>query len=215
MAKLGSQNAAPQVVDLMLNTTDPIVRIEAAGALKHLFSPKIFTALQVALKDGDPEICRGGIDGLFLLGTNDAMSELVRRLESSPPEVSQYIVQRIGDMTGRDLTGDEPVDEIQSWWERAKSQFAPAICYRLGKPIRVADVIRLLEKTPSRRVAIMGELQIVIGQTFGYSKDVPIDTQAWEHLYQRLKQWWNQEQHRFEPGGLYKFAIRQRLDELS
>jgi HEAT repeat protein len=215
MAKLGSQETAPRVVDLILTSNDPITRVEASGALKYLFSPKIFAALQLALKDDDLEICRNGIDGLFLLGTKDAASELLRRAKTSTSEICQYIVQRICDITGRDFTEDEPINAVLAWWEREKTKFDSDTCYRLGRPIRVADVIQLLQKTRDRRMAIMGELQIVLGQSFGYSKDVPLDDHEWEKLYARMKQWWEREKDRFEAGGLYKFGIKQRLKDLS
>jgi hypothetical protein len=125
--------------------------------------------------------------------------------------VVNNVLVRLHDLTGTWFKDDVQTDELQEWWKQQQINYESGLCYRLGKPLHLPDVIALLEE-PNQRKPVIQELKIITGVDF--SLNPSFDSQGQEELVQRALQWWQQEGHRFEDGCLYKYGYKQDIKNI-
>jgi hypothetical protein len=212
LAKLGNHTMASIVISLLhynssdVYSDDEMIRTQAARALQYIVGSGIFRALQDALHDAYDEVRLNAIDAIFYLGIRDAISELILCVNDESTRVSEHVLTRLGDLTGKRFEDAVQLEDLQMWWSQHEKEYDSGICYRLGKPLWLPDVIALLKKKLQKSQVIQ-ELQIITGLDFGYSPHVAVKSQT--AVLKRAQAWWEQEGGHFEAGSLYKYGYKQ------
>ncbi len=224
LAKLGNYELAHLAIPLSqyhaitCSSEEIDTRIMATRSLQYVVIPGMFAALQAALHDEDNEVRWEAVDGMFYLGVKEAISELIQCVEDESVDVVNNVLSRLYRLTGiwfDDGFRLEPVrvEELQLWWEQHQTDYESGVCYHLGKPLYLPDVIAMLKESDSQVVAIR-ELKIITGVDFGFNTyiDEPdIDEPDWEEISKMAEEWWELEGHQFEAGCLYKYGYKQDM----
>lgn len=206
LAKLGNHEHAARLIGLFKTEEDPIVQVHAAEGLSYVVAPGLFDALVRGLGNDVSEIRRSVIRALFYLGAKEAIPVLLEVAGDEDPDVANDALVRFADITGAAFFDPTQLADARAWWESRAGEFHSGICYRLGKPIRVSDVIALLGG--HRRRAALAELKVIAGEDFSapwYAREGEVDERA------RAESWWRAHGHRFEAGQLHKFGYRHDL----
>ena len=217
LAKLGNYEMAHIVIPLTRYQSEDvysdaeIIRTNATKALQYVVLPGMFPALQAALHDDYNEVRLQAVDAVFYLGIKEAIGELIACVQDESSVVVNNVLVRLHDLTGTWFKDDVQTDELQEWWKQQQTNYEGGVCYRLGKPLHLPDVIALLEE-PNQRKPIIQELKIIAGVDF--SLNVRFESQGQDELVQRALQWWQQEGHRFEDGCLYKYGYKQDIKNI-
>jgi HEAT repeat protein len=189
-----------------------MVRVKAARTLQYVVGPGVFAALVSALDDPDREIREMALRGGLYLGCKEFVPHLIDHINPDDVELG-----RLAYSTLRDLVGQWPASEfveevrpgeLQQWWAMEERRFSSGTVYRLGEPLDVLRLIRLLEDREAR-VWIRHELEIVTGVEFGES--IADSASDGDRLITQASTWWESEGHRFRRGSLYKFGHPQDL----
>ncbi len=208
LAKLGNQEMSPYIIELS-HANDTIIRLKAIKALKYIVTPGIFSTLQAAAKDNLVEICKDAMDTLFYLGTREAVDEFITLLENENTDISNTAFFRIYDITGKLFDEDAQVVDVKVWWKEHRDDYKTGVCYRLGKPLRLSNIISLMTEQPTWRNVLVEELRIITGHTFGLNPFIHLSYQDLNSVTEHAQNWWEHESHRFEPGALYKYGHKQ------
>jgi HEAT repeat protein len=217
LAKLGNHELASTVTALAkyrsedAYSDDEVIRTQATKALQYVVGAGVVPTLQGALKDDYDEVRLGGIDAIFYLGIKEGINELIQRAGDENSSVSNNAIVRLHDLTGQSLDRNSSVTQLEEWWRSNERAYSAGICYRLGKPIWLPDVIALLG-TPRLREQVIRELKIITGEDFGYNPYAPPDDQ--NDIFERAKAWWEVEGGSFEAGGLYKYGYKQDIHSI-
>lgn len=207
LAKLGNHEHAASLIGLFETEDDPPVQVHAAEGLSYVVAPGLFDALVHGLNSDVSEIRRSVTRGLSYLGTTEAIPVLLEVANDADPDVANDALVRFADISGAAFFDPDQVADARAWWESTAGEFHSGICYRLGKPVRVSDIIALLEG--HRRRAALAELKVITGVDFSapwYAPAGEVDERA------RAESWWTLHGHRFAAGKLYKFGHRQELE---
>jgi len=205
-AKLGNHEHAASLIALFKTEDDPTVQVHAAEGLSYLVAPGLFDALVHGLSNDVSEIRRSVLRALSYLGAREAIPVLLDAAGDEDPDVANDALVRFADVTGAAYFNPDQLADARAWWESSASEFQSGICYRLGKPIRVSDVIARVGGR--RRRAALAELKVITGMDFSapwYAPEAERDERG------RAEAWWRENGHRFEAGQLYKFGYRQEL----
>jgi HEAT repeat protein len=210
LAKLGRQEKSPAVIALA-GHRDQSLRTSAVKALKYLVGPGLFPALQKALRARNDEIRQDAIDAIFYLGSKESIEELGRRAGDANPDMATEKIARLRDLTGVELDFYAKPEKIRRALAELKKEFEPGVCYRLGRPIHLPDVIAQL-KSPFRRGKLVEELRVITGQDFARGRQVATGEQP--QLFEEAQKWWQREGRKFKPGRLYKYGWEQSLEDV-
>lgn len=210
LAKLGRQEKAPAVIALA-GSRDLITRVSAVKALKYLVGPGLFPALRKALRSRTNEIRLDAIEAVSYLGSKESIEELGRRVADANADFATEKIARLRDLTGEEFDYYARPEKIRRALAGLKKEFQPGVCYRLGRPIWLPDVMALL-KTPFRRRKVVEELRVITGQDFARGRQVTAAEQPW--LFEEAQEWWRREGDRFKPGRLYKYGWEQSLEDV-
>lgn len=219
LAKLGNHETAHVAVslaDYQEPDADPayddseIIRLAAVTALQHVVAPGMLATLQKSLQASSSEIRHSAVDALFYLGTKSCISQLAMPNEDDDLYILNHKHFRFRDLTGCPLDEDAPMD-VQVWWQDNQHLFEEQICYRQGKPLWIHTLIDLLDQGHNS-VMIFDELYIITGVNFPVSFKNVRDQ---DELIMHVKHWWKQNNHRFEPGSLYKYGYKQDISIIS
>jgi len=215
LAKLGNDEAATALIPLSqyrsddAYSDDEVIRTNAVAGVQHVVVPGTLACLQRALADPYVECRLNAVDALFYLGSKGAIGELAKAAWDPNGAFSTRVELRLRDLTGTDFSADSSVERRSAWWSARQGQYTDGICYRLGHPMDISEVIELLAD-PHQRSTILTELRIVTGVGFGSLLDEEADMS--QH---RAQEWWRGRSGSFTRGGLYKYGRRQSLDRLS
>lgn len=216
LAKLGNYEIAPVAIPLTRydgkdidDSNAPYIRHEAVRTLQYAVLPGVFHALQVALRDSDADVRLAAVDAAFYLGVREAISELISCLQDENPMVLNNVLASLHGLTGECFEEDATLEELQGWWRQHEGDYDHGVCYRLGKPLYIPDIIALLADRRVRR-SVSQELKVITGRDFGYNPDIP--TYSGKRLMARAQRWWKAEGHRFERGALYKYGQKQDME---
>jgi HEAT repeat protein len=207
LAKLGNQELAGEAISLA-ERGGGMARTGAVRLLKYLVGPGLFRALERNLRERDAEKRREAVEALFLLGLKESIAALVKRAGDRDQGVRALVVNRLRDLTGEEFEDDLTARRAAAWWKENHDSYKGGVTYRLGRPLRVADLVELLKGEPSWRDQIIDELLIITGEDFGvagkhYAKEE-------KEFYPPVRRWWaRQKPGRFEPGRLYKYGHEQ------
>jgi HEAT repeat protein len=217
LAKLGNYKIASVAIPLTRYHSEDvysdaeIIRTNAVKALQYVVVPGMLPALQAALHDDYNEVRMQAVDAVFYLGTKQAISELIACVQDKSSIVVNNVLVRLHDLTKTWFEDDAQVEQLQDWWKQHQNQYESGICYRLGKPLHLQDVIALLEDANQRK-SVIQELKIITGMDFTFNPSVV--TQGQDELIKRAQQWWEEEGHRFENGCLYKYGYKQDIENI-
>lgn len=211
LAKLGNHEKASIVISVVNSEKDPSAQPLAVEALQYLVAPGVFQALEASAKSSYAEIRLKAIDGLLYFGTREAVESLIPYVNHKDPETSRHAISRINDLTGEDFEEGVSIKSLKTWWLKQQAKFGAGVCYRLGKPIWLPNIISLLEE-PNTQARIANELRIITGSSFESNTLLPAANQP-ETLVV-AQEWWKSEGHRFEPGALYKYGHKQDLNNV-
>ena len=165
-AKLGDQSLSAYVIELD-QTDDLVTKTKAVKALKYLVAPGLFPVLQETLRGETIEICKDAMDALFYLGIKESVDELIEMTGSGDYDLANSAFFRIYDITGKLFDEDARTADARDWWKERQNDFESGICYRLGEPIWLANIVSLMEQEPGWRNVLLEELQIITGNNFG------------------------------------------------
>jgi HEAT repeat protein len=210
LAKLGRQEKAPAVIALAEHR-DQSIRVGAVKALKYLVGPGLFPALQKALRARNDEIRQDAIEAVAYLGARESIEELGKRAADSNPDFATEKIARLRDLTGEEFDFYARPEQIRRALSGLRKEFEPGVCYRLGRPIRLPDVMAQL-KTPFRLRKIVEELRVITGQDFARGRQVKGGEQPL--LFEEAQEWWRREGDKFKPGRLYKYGWEQSLENV-
>lgn len=187
------------------------IRKEAVRALQYVAVPGMLPVLRLALHDEDAEVRSSAVDALFYLGLKESLDLIVTCGHDTSDNVLNTAMIRLHDLTGQFIEDQEPHD-VETWWQAHQQEYNAGVCYRLGKPLYVPDVIELLAD-PNRGNAIAKELNIITGHDFGCRTSIPVCTPT--EVVEHARQWWRVEGGHFEPGALYKYGRKQEITNLT
>jgi len=219
LAKLGNHLLAPVVVGItsfnpeesQLSELDDmqLVRAEAAQALCHTVGRGMLPALHSAVCEGNTETRDAALEALFYLGLPESIEILLSRIDDSSDQVANNALVWFNRLTGTDF---EPFDDdpsaIRAWWNDHCSEYQSGVCYRLGKPLSVENVIEQL-RVPNSTRDIVRELYIITSKDLGRDNRCSIQN---EELFVLGQRWWNsQPEGRFSSGKLYKYGHKQDI----
>lgn len=210
LAKLGRQEKAPAVIALA-GSRDLITRVSAVKALKYLAGPGLFPALRKAMRARTNEIRLDAIEAVAYLGSKESIEELGRRISDANPDFSTEKIARLRDLTGEEFDFYARPEKIRRSLAGLKKVFEPGVCYRLGRPIWLPDVMAQL-KTPFRLRKTVEELRVITGEDFSRGRQVKAGEQPW--LFEEAEEWWRREGHKFKRGRLYKYGWEQSLEDV-
>jgi HEAT repeat protein len=214
LAKLGDHSMTPVVLALThyrsadVYSDDQIVRTKAADALKYVVAPGLWRAMVDALQDEDYEVRMKVTDAMFYLGAKEVIEKLIAKTDDENSHVRENALIRISDLTGVSIDRDTNRVNLEKWWRNEEQRFSTGVCYRMGKPIRLAEIIELLA-TPRWRRQITQELQVVTGNDFGFSAYVSPKFQG--EVLERARKWWVREGGKYEEGQLFKYGHKQDI----
>jgi HEAT repeat protein len=209
LAKLGNHDKASIAIALTRYKDDPIIRANAAEALQYSIGPGMFSALQGALHDNYFEVRLSAVDAMFYLGVREAIHELISSTNDDDESVANNALVRLRELTGERFV-DPSMESLSRWWHDHGRTLQEMVCYRLGRPLWIPDIIAALEK-PDTRMQVCKELKIITGKDFGFNPEILSDDQ--NDLQQRAQSWWEEGQH-FERGQLYKYGYKQDIRDI-
>lgn len=186
-----------------------LIRKEVVRMLQYAIIPGMFPALQESLQDTDTEVCITAIDALFYLGTKESIESLVYFTNDESYNIFNHTIVRLYDLTGQQLQSDAS-DHVKEWWKRNSVEYISGICYRLGEPMFLPNLISLLAD-PAQASRVLQELKIVTSNDFGFIPDSFLIQVRPDKLMESAQKWWLAEGHKFETGKLYKWGQRQNV----
>lgn len=214
LIELGNYEIAPMAVPLAkysgsgMDANAFYIRKQAVTALQHVVLPGVFSALQGALRDSDAEVRLAAVDAVFYLGIKEGIGELIACLQDDDPMVLNNVFVRLHDLTGECFKEDATPEELKGWWQH-QSMYDHGVCYRLGKPLYLPDIIVLLADQ-RKWLPVSKELKAMTGKDFGFLPKLP--NYSGKSLMARVLKWWEAEGHRFERGALYKHGCKQDME---
>jgi hypothetical protein len=224
LAKLGNHEKAHIAVSLANfepDQDDPdydpdyddssIICINAVAALQYAVAPHAFEALQQANQRGLSQTHQEVIETMFYLGVKQAIPELIGLVEDDHYDVSNNALVRINDLTGQQFKQGMTKQDLFAWWDKHQTEYDYNICYRMGKPIWIPDIIALLDQK-FRQAEIIKELKIITGQDF--NPNPYIQAQMQDAVLKTAQEWWEKEGHNFERGVLYKYGYKQDITKI-
>jgi HEAT repeat protein len=225
LAKLGDHQLLPVATSILSyrsgeedSDEDDIIRAEAARALQYVVGPGAFPALQIALHGRSPEVKQEAIDAIFYLGVKEAITELILLTTDAYEDIAGKAFVSIYALTGewpngKDAVEEIQIEELQNWWSQRQCKFDSDVCYRLGQPLWLSNVIALL-KDSNQPSQITKELQIITGQDFSSDLFVESEEQR-KTAFDKAQAWFEANKNRFEAGQLYKYGYKQSLKNIS
>lgn len=207
LAKLGNHQTAFNAISLTQYEDDPIIRDKAVRALKYAVGPGMLPALQAAIRDNYFEVRLHAIEAISYLGVREVIDDLIFCVEDEHPDIVNDALVRLHDITGEHFSDDTQAEELQAWWRDHSPEFISGICYRLGEPMYLPNIISLLEE-PNWRNQVTRELRIITGVDFRANSCMSAHDS--NELLQ-AQEWWQKEGGRFEVGQLYKYGYKQDI----
>jgi hypothetical protein len=217
LAKLGDQRHAyvpVQVVEhpfMRPKQPDPYaLRSAAASALKHVVAPGMFGVLERAVLDTNVEVRREAIRAAFYLGLPESFRVLMGAARDRDSQVRNNAKVFLARLAGMDDAKDWTPARWTSWWAKAEGRFQKGVCYRMGRPIVIGDIVELLADPLALRDAA-DELRITTGDDFGYDRERGHDQPG---VATRGRAWWKENGGRFPPGRLFKHGFEQPIESV-
>jgi hypothetical protein len=189
-----------------------MVRVKAARTLQYVVGPGVFAAVVSALDDPDREIREMALRAGLYLGCKEFIPHLIHHISPDDVELGRLAYSILHDIVGEwpaaELVEKIRPGELQQWWATEQQKFSNGTVYRLGEPLDVLRLIRMLEDRQAW-VWIRHELEIITGVEFSqYVTDSSSDSDG---LIAQASTWWESEGHRFRRGVLHKFGHPQDL----
>ena len=221
LAKLGNNDLASFAIPLTnyycdsYSSEDLDIRIMATKALQYVVVPNMLTTLQSILhnEDESDEVHHEAIEAMFYLGVKETIPEIIKCMEDVNSELYKHALWRLYELTGiwlNCLVEKKKLmpEQALEWWQNNEYQYQKNICYRLGKPLYLPNIIELLEN-PDWQGNIVKELEIItsINFNFYFFKDETNEIS----LVEKAQKWWQQESYKFEAGKLYKYGKKQDI----
>jgi HEAT repeat protein len=211
LAKLGNQQMAHAAISLA-NNKESEIRRDAVGVLKYLAGPGLLSTLAKASRDDDPETRWDAVEALCYLGVREAIEALIECVEDENEGVRNFAINRLNYVTGEDFDEEITIRKARQWWRGNEAEFASRVCYRLGKPLRLINIINLLKDEPRWRNQIIDELLIITGNDFGLTGKY-FDMK--KKFYPIVYRWWKkQKRSRFKTARLYKYGYEQEIEKI-
>lgn len=210
LAKLGSNELLSVILAIIQTRIDKvsdddlaILTSQAIVATIHVVGRGVFHALQLAVRSAHPETRAATITPLRYLGTKEVLPELIVLVKDESQSVSDEALAAIHGVTGEWPNQDEPIEEIdlpflRRWWNQRQARYEPFICYRLGEPISLLQLLSLAE-TQADRSEVLAELRVITGEDFSDLDSVD------------RQRWYVENRGRFAVGQLYKYGRKQDL----
>jgi hypothetical protein len=162
LAKLGSFEAGAYLVGLLAASYSP-TRELAAKALSVAVGPGMTRALTAEAVDSSWDGRLAAVQALFLLRDVAAVDALVAAAACDDPAVSDNAVIGINDITGAEFSTSWPPEQVAKQWNDHRHDFREGVHYRLGKPLRVANLFDILENDPDRHDEVVEEIRVTTG----------------------------------------------------
>ncbi|MFL6332159.1 MAG: HEAT repeat domain-containing protein [Pyrinomonadaceae bacterium] len=215
LAMLGNQEGAATAIALARHR-DHAVKDEGAKALRHVVGRGLFPVLRATRRRKSTDARQEALAALFLLGLRESIEELLSYVEggdNSAPYLIDAAVGRLSDLTGEAFKWNVKPPELREWWRQHEAQFDPHVCYRLGRPIDLADFVELLATDePNERGRLLAELQIITGEEFGLDPFRPAGEQ--KGVAERARAWLRENAGGYERGAVYKYGHKQSLEHV-
>lgn len=214
LAQLGNHERAALPMAWACAHDDAMVQMRSASALEYVVGPGLIRTLRTVVRDpkSDRDAQWSVFRALCYLGTREALGELVALAEHEEPDVTVQVPWRVNDVAGTDFDDDTSAEELLAWWDTNQERFTEGVCFRLGVPIQVHDVIELLEE-PHWRGSIVSELKMITGINF--APDLFVDVRDQDCLGAARRWWSTQGAGQFKPGRLYKYGYEQDIRVLA
>jgi hypothetical protein len=176
-----------------------MVRIAAIRALDVSVGAGIATTLEQCYDDpGEDDVVWWALDAMLHLGRVAAVDRWIELLPSDRPGV-QY-----GAMSCIDrLIGERPPHvraEAESWWNKRRPRFDPAICYCAGKPATPGSLVRIARGRHAKKTR--AHLRQMAGLAFITPLLVPPAVPETE----AIDAWWSTHTTAFPPGKLHRWG---------
>jgi len=209
-AKLGDHGAKDLAIQLatLIDVDDPDadadVRLTWVRTLAYLMGPGVAAAVRQATTDPDAEVAKEAmLQALYLGRAQDASAWIAAIVEDR--ETAPRALWCLEAWAGEHPTGEpgELVsgDDLLRWWERAERRFAPDVCYRLGRPAEIGELIPLLPGDPMRlrrelrvRTGTRAILELREGDAVSPGEQAAVEA------------WWQVNTPRFPPGKLHRWG---------
>ncbi|HLO85346.1 MAG TPA: HEAT repeat domain-containing protein [Nostocaceae cyanobacterium] len=217
LAKLGNYQVAPTAIPLINYHCDDdysnskIIRTNAVQSLQYIAIPGMFSALQSSLHDDYYEVRLQAVDAIFYLGIKEIIPELISCIEDEDYTVVNNILFRLEHITGTYFEDDVQINNLQDWWKQHQNKYDSYICYRLGRPLHLPNIIELLDE-PNQQKPVLEELKIITGIDFSMRLDITHQNEG--ELKKIVQNWWEKEGHRFKDGVLYKYGHEQNINNI-
>jgi HEAT repeat protein len=214
LAKLGNYELAPLLMPLAryvskdAYSSDETIRANALRAMQHLVLPGMLAVLVNGLSDQNEECRLGAVEAIFLLGNKGGVAALAQCNRNLLSPFSNQLLLRLRDLVGVNFQENTSTDQTREWWAEHEGDYQNEICYRLGKPIYIPEIIALLPD-PLQVQTVVRELDIITGAGFGMptsKRFLPPNI-----LVEEAEVWWRANNGRFDRGGLYKYGRKQSL----
>jgi HEAT repeat protein len=199
----------------MNSDREPIVRVEALGALTSVVGEGMIDTLRGALQGEDHEVVEYSIRALQFLGNREAVDLLVGAAIPARMELAEIALTAAVAVTGpgpgmsRSIFDLKP-DELRTWWDAARRSFLPGVCYRLGRPLAMKKLVELL-RDARQRAGVANELRIVAGFDCGFNADIPSEEQ--NSVVASAEHWLAIGGQKFREGALYRYGYERNLGE--
>ena len=109
LVKLG-RKATPQLIDVLTNHSDPLMRKRAAIALGRIRDRTATEPLVKGLADKDPTVVLSAIEALGSLRVKKTSKEIIPLLKNPDPSIRLYAAKALGDLRPRDAK--TPLEEL-------------------------------------------------------------------------------------------------------
>jgi hypothetical protein len=206
LAKLGDFSLVNLLRGLARFTVDEddticafMVRIAAIRALDVSVGAGIATTLEQCYDDpGEDDVVWWALDAMLHLGRVAAVDRWIELLPSDRPGVQHRAASCI-----ERLLGEKPPyvrAEAESWWNKRRPRFDPALCYYAGKPATPGSLVRSARGRHAKKTR--EQLRQMTGLAFITPLLVPPaipETEA-------IDAWWSTHTHAFVPGKLHRWG---------
>ncbi|MDH5651339.1 MAG: HEAT repeat domain-containing protein [Gammaproteobacteria bacterium] len=217
LAKMGKHDFINSIILLSKYSSedpyseDEVIRSMAVDSMQYTVGLGVVDSLMKSIQDEYYEVREKAIEAMFYIGTKECICELVKRLEKEDSVLADNILVRVSDLTGLPFQELQGISNLYEWWSSIEKEYESGICYRLGKPINLEDVIILLE-IPHKREQVIKELRLITGESFGLNEYESLDRQ--NILFMNAKTWWTKNCDVYKNGCLYKYGYEQDLKNL-
>jgi hypothetical protein len=203
LAKLGDHSLAAVTFHLAGPPHDAEIRAAAVTALHHVTAAGVANALHQLSRDPDEQVAIAALLAMLYLGRIDEVDAWIAALAAGGRvgATARYCLEAFAGEhpTGAPGTAVSPTDAA-AWWTRARAQFRPGVCYRLGELAHPGQLVALLPRDPWRlRTELRVHTSLPICDFVGTFPVTP-----GEHA--RLAAWWRDSAMRFPPGRLHRWG---------